>query len=135
MSRKRLADDSDVVKQAITLYLEGIPYRDMAKIMNISKAALCNLMHTLFQEGVIIPRRQLKGRKAAADLPKKQPPGTVNCNLGVSRKCVYGACWTASSEGPLCNYILCTGHMRGCPANECDKFQAGKKKMTTKFIF
>ena len=126
MSKKRLVDDNEIRRQAITLYVEGVPYRDMAKMMNISKAGLCNLMHALFQEGVLIPRRQLSGRHEA-ELPKEQPIGTVNCTLAVSRRCIYGASWTACSKGPLCNYILCTGHMRGCPASECNKFQTGRK--------
>ena len=134
MSKKRLADDPELVKQVITLYIEGYTYREIAKIINVSKAGLCNMMHALIQEGVLVSRKQLK-KMSPKELEWKQPPGTVKCNLGVSRRCIYGASWTASSEGPLCNYILCTGHMRGCPANACDKFQTGKKKMTTKLIF
>lgn len=127
MSKKRLADDPELVNQVIKLYIEGIPYRDIAEMINVSKAGLCNMMHALFAEGVLVPRRQLQGMRRVEELPKEQPPGTVNCNLGVSRRCIYGASWTANSESPLCNYILCTGHRRGCPASECDKFQTGKK--------
>lgn len=125
MSKKRLADDPELVKKVITLYVQGYTYRDIAKTVNVSKAGLCNVMHALIQEGVLVGRRKKNGK-----IETKQPPGTVNCKLGVSRKCIYGASWTASSDGPLCNYILCTGHMRGCPPTACDKFQTGKKVKT-----
>ena len=43
------------------------------------------------------------------------------------RSCKYSNSpnlWTASGR---CNYICVTGHMRGCPASDCDKYERGKR--------
>ena len=44
------------------------------------------------------------------------------CTVEKSRQCIYGIAETANAFSPLCNYLLCEGHSRGCPADKCDKF-------------
>lgn len=46
----------------------------------------------------------------------------VQCDLQISRQCIYGVADTANAFSPLCNYLLCEGHSRGCPPDKCDKF-------------
>ena len=63
--------------------------------------------------------------------PKKktpQPPGTVNCqpNSAVRKKCKF-ACGTTEST-LCCDYLSRTGNRRGCPAEQCDKFEAGDRR-------
>ena len=49
---------------------------------------------------------------------------SVVCTSKISKTCIYGA-----SEFDVklpykarCNYLLCTGHSRGCSPKECDKY-------------
>lgn len=44
------------------------------------------------------------------------------CTVEKSKQCIYGIADTANAFSPLCNYLLCEGHSRGCPADKCDKF-------------
>ena len=46
----------------------------------------------------------------------------VQCNLHTSRQCIYGVADTANAFSPLCNYLICEGHSRGCPPDKSDKF-------------
>ena len=46
----------------------------------------------------------------------------VKCNLETSKNCIYGIADTANAFSPLCNYLLCEGHSRGCRPDNCDKF-------------
>lgn len=46
----------------------------------------------------------------------------VKCNLETSRNCIYGVADTANIYSPLCNYLICEHHSRGCPPDKCDKF-------------
>lgn len=62
-----------------------------------------------------------KGENFKQPLKEKPDGVVVNCTRKVSRQCVYGF------ENPvvgsaLCNYILCEGHMRGCPPEACTHF-------------
>lgn len=44
------------------------------------------------------------------------------------KRCKYHGTIEAGHTDKLviCEYIIVTGNMRGCPAKECDKFVAGK---------
>ena len=45
------------------------------------------------------------------------------------RDCVYMAKQTLRT----CDYMLITGHMRGCPVKDCDKYRPGKIRRNTPF--
>lgn len=47
---------------------------------------------------------------------------SVQCSFEKSRQCIYGIADTANAFSPLCNYLICEGHSRGCPPDKCDKF-------------
>lgn len=41
-------------------------------------------------------------------------------------KCIYHSIVSSGHE-VICDYIGATGHSRGCPASECDKYIKGKQ--------
>lgn len=41
-------------------------------------------------------------------------------------KCVYHSS-VSSGHDIICDYIGVTGHSRGCPASQCDKYRKGKQ--------
>lgn len=47
-------------------------------------------------------------------------------NLG-PRKWCKTCRYRASDYKRGCNYLLVTGHMRGCSADECDRYEKGAK--------
>ena len=50
-----------------------------------------------------------------------------NKNRKLCRSCKYSNqpnLWTVSGR---CNYICVTGHSRGCPASDCDKYERGRR--------
>ena len=50
-----------------------------------------------------------------------------NKNRKLCRSCKYSVdprMWITSYR---CNYILITGHSRGCPASDCDKYERGRR--------
>lgn len=51
-----------------------------------------------------------------------------NSNRQLCRKCKYRVGqqdW--KNKQMRCNYILVTGHSRGCDATHCDKYEPGKR--------
>lgn len=73
-----------------------------------------------------------KGRadkpRAVKEAPKDSREGVKSplCDMKTCARCIY----SFSLSGALaCDYILATGHSRGCPAGTgCDKRQTGKRK-------
>ena len=50
---------------------------------------------------------------------------SVKCTEAVMKTCKY-ARYMCSNER-YCDYISRTGHRRGCPPEECDKYEKKKK--------
>ena len=50
---------------------------------------------------------------------------THNCN-NVMRTCKY--CTVISGNLPVCDYLSMTGSRRGCPPEQCDKYEKKEKK-------
>lgn len=44
--------------------------------------------------------------------------------------CYFGTTYARMSDGQrICDYILITGHRRGCPAgDDCDKYRKGRRR-------
>lgn len=45
----------------------------------------------------------------------------------MAKKCKTCRYRAAVQEFGNCDYILITGHMRGCPSNNCDKYENGER--------
>ena len=129
MSKKR-TDDKELVKKVIHGYLAGTFYKDIAKEIGMSEIWVCNMVRRLRRIGAIPKERPTNKRAKIKEAIENQPPGTVRCTPWRSMKCVYGVGGETNVNvlTPLCNYILCTGHTRGCPAEACTKYQEGTKK-------
>lgn len=58
-------------------------------------------------------------------------PETPNTTKQDCKKCIYRGCLHNSTDSVnthlTCNYILITGHIRGCPIEHCTHFTEGKK--------
>lgn len=46
------------------------------------------------------------------------------------KTCVFGQYDVGNFKNGyyVCNYILITGHMRGCPADDCNKYEEKKRR-------
>lgn len=55
-------------------------------------------------------------------------PETVNDNC-VHPDCIYRSRLTSGGKIFYCAYATMTGHIRGCPVSQCDKYKAGTKKL------
>ena len=68
--------------------------------------------------------RKIKGT-SDPNTPREDVRSSI-CDTKTCAKCIY----SFSLSGALaCDYILATGHRRGCPAGAgCDKRQTGKRK-------
>lgn len=64
-----------------------------------------------------------KERKAK-DKKKSRQAVKDNSDRHLCKKCKYRA---EKGRAENCNYILFTGHRRGCPAEKCDKYEKGKR--------
>lgn len=129
MSRKR-TDDKELVKIVIHGYLAGTFYKEIAKQTGMSEIWVCNMVQRLKKIGAIPKERPTNKRAKVKEVIENQPPGTVRCTPWRSKKCIYGVGGDTNINAltPLCNYLLCTGHTRGCPAEACTKYQEGTKK-------
>lgn len=129
MSRKR-TDDKELVKIVIHGYMVGTFYKDIAKETGMSDIWVCNLIRKLKESGAIPKVRPTNKRAKVKEAIENQPQGTVRCTPWRSKKCIYGVGGDTNINAltPLCNYLLCTGHTRGCPAEACTKYQEGTKK-------
>lgn len=64
---------------------------------------------------------------AAARAKKKKKPAEKN--ICMQFDCVYHP---DSIKNGSCNYIIITGHRRGCQVEGCDKYSTGEKNNRTK---
>lgn len=103
----RIKIPNDIQDQMRARYLAGERPVDIAKEFGVSRSKVENLTRDI---------RENRYKQS------QQPEGTVYCNTSISSKCRYGATVNTQAAG-LCNYILITGCKRGCPWQECTKFE------------
>ena len=55
-------------------------------------------------------------------------------NETVTKNCRHRTCAYRGKIGstPCCDYILTTGHVRGCSIGKCDKYKRGRKRAKAK---
>lgn len=118
---RRRSFDNEVVKKVISLYMKGTKYKDMAKEIGISVYTVANICHKLHDMEVLPTRDKLS---MGVNLgPKKTDGKVVHCTTAISKQCEYGMNECDSDVNGICNYILYTGHMRGCDWKACTKFK------------
>lgn len=62
-------------------------------------------------------------QKESQKVGKPKPDKANLCNEKICRTCKYGNKHTSTVT---CDYLVITGHRRGCPAGSCDKYEKGK---------
>lgn len=70
-----------------------------------------------------IKAHEAKGHEIKPDLKPAHDDKYYECQ---KEDCQY----RASQNLKTCDYILITGHMRGCPVQNCDKYKPGKRVIT-----
>lgn len=121
--------------QIIELYRSGETNKNIRDIVGISDMAIYDHVKLAKKWGelpndFVKPKKEKEKKPPVPKKAKKeikeevfeQPPGTVRCSAKVSKTCIYGY-KNQRYDGPKCNYILCTGKMRGCPGYACDKYE------------
>ena len=54
-----------------------------------------------------------------------------NKDRHLCKTCIFKSSdWERKTNGYRCNYIEVVGHSRGCPPEDCDKYEKGRKKRT-----
>ena len=94
-------------------YSMGFTYEEIAVMANISKATVTRYISEFIGKGEITRRQRNE--------ITRNDDGTYYCNTGTCRSCVYGA----KKSTTECNYMIKTGHRRGCSPRACDKFIKG----------
>lgn len=59
-------------------------------------------------------------------ISSKEKAEHINADRHLCKTCKYRIGVNYKVEGMHCNYIEITGHMRGCDAADCDKYEKGK---------
>ena len=117
---RRVSYDNETVKKVISLYMKDLKLKDIAKEIDISIYTVANIVHKLHDSGVL-PRKDELSRGL---MVKRNRIGkTVQCNAMISKQCKYGMNECDSDVNGICNYILYTGHMRGCDWKACTRFK------------
>lgn len=126
MSKRSYTDKE--LEEVSALYNQGLKYEEIAKVMGYPHYKVTNMMYTAFRLGLSERRHKGITRPRYKVEEKERKPGTIYCDINVSKKCIYGLRSSGTYGTNLCNYILITGKMRGCPWSECDKFCEGSRK-------
>ena len=123
MNKKRYSDE--FVESVIMGFFDGLTCKEIAKKNDCSVGRVSNCIRFLKDNDVLPEKRPPTDSKQREPVVRRKP-GTIKCNQCVAKKCIYGTGQGLEQSG-LCNYILITGHMRGCPPESCDKYTEGKK--------
>ncbi len=94
------------------LVLQGMDKKEIMRITECSPATVDQTKYNLKKAGLL--PKELDSEEIAL------PVRAYDCNK-VHDSCVY------AGKGSLCDYIHETGKMRGCPVNECTKYEKKKK--------
>lgn len=126
--------DDKMLDEVEALWHQGKTVGDISKIYDIPYGSASSLIQRLKNLGRIENRYPNKARtRPEQKIPKAKPKkGTVRCSRAVSITCKYGCAKDSSIFANLCNYILDTGHMRGCSPDECDKYEPRTKERSGK---
>ena len=135
--RKRLTEEDR--KKVVELYKGGLYCDEIGEQMGINVSTAWTIVEQQIKAGLIEkhPRKEPKRKSQGCGPTQRswnrekipmiqaepeQPAGvTVRCTVKISQTCVYGR-ESKQTNGPLCNYILCEGKMRGCDPWACDKY-------------
>ena len=116
--------DTEQLKKIIYFYNQGMSRPEIASRVHLSVSGVGRRLEALYKDGTLKKRSEMAEEEHEALNKRHTDEGTVKCNYAVSKKCVYGYESTHTCrELGLCDYILRTGHMRGCSAKNCTKFE------------
>ena len=107
---------SELQRSQITdLYNKGLTGYKIAKELNIAESWVYKVLRDLKDDG-LIQEREID-YSPTYDYP-------IDCTKKVSVTCVYGCApaTTLCDYTAGCNYLLCTGHSRGCSPRACTKY-------------
>lgn len=129
-------NENEKAELILELYKAGKKYKNIAKEVGVSIAWVGKIITRAKREG-IIPNVQRKEReprdksvvktipnyhRKISELAKVWNEEPVNCDIDVSKTCVWGCCPTATESMNLCNYCFLVGHSRGCHFTECHRY-------------
>lgn len=100
------------------LYRRGYTIEDISFAMEMPRGNVTGLIRDGKKKGIINER----------EYDCIMTNGNVSCGSSMSDKCIYGKSKSDTSGKGFCNYILCTGHLRGCSYLNCDKYVDGNGK-------
>ena len=120
--------------QMIELWKTGMSYEAVSKKLGRSARVVQEHIRKAKADGRIpkdfkvkVKRRRRKRSSSFNEMrqqyknPPEKPDGiVVKCTASVAKKCVYGCLYQPNQQ--KCDYILCEGHMRGCPPEQCWHF-------------
>lgn len=139
-------------EQAFEMFEQGRTPVYIAKVLGCNS---CNIYRYCKDWNAMHPDRPIKGRQAVIDelrakgltdeeiaketgytlravrTREKKPSGKKTVHL--CRTCIYGC--GGNESDPKCNYIGITGHMRGCKAENCEKYHKGRRIRRTPFEY
>lgn len=126
--------DDKMLDEVQKLWEQGKTVGDISDIYKIPYGSASSLIQRLKNLGRIGNRYPNKARHKSKpeSIEVIQKHGTVRCTRAVSIRCKYGCAKDSSIFSNLCNYILDTGHMRGCPSEECTKFEPRTRERSGK---
>lgn len=107
-------------------YLKGTGYPRMEKMFGIPRQNLRKHIDGLRRKGLLPTVKQnicrTSKEKSIKEIRDVWNDKAVYCDRKKANKCLFGTCATAANK---CDYILITGHSRGCSDKECHRFIKG----------
>lgn len=130
--------NQEAVDKIIELYIQNVTIKGIADKLGLCEHGVRKKIQKLKKQGLLPnERRNLHCNANNAimknqfvEMRKPKVPEVWNekpvcCNRNVSLKCVYG---TGVMSANLCDFLLKTGHSRGCHWKECHRFIAKTKR-------
>lgn len=115
--RKSNKEVAEMKIKLIDLYLEGKTLKEMCVATDSTLESVKRHLYVLRKQGKL-PKET---RRDGLGINKDQWNETeVHCSRKVSGRCLFGCAETSAN---LCDYILDTGHSRGCHWKHCHRFQ------------
>lgn len=107
-------------------YREGVGFDAMAEEFGLNKHTIRKHCDHLRQMGRL-PKVQQKIIRHTKEKKLNEyfdvwNDKAVYCDRKRANKCLFGTCATAANK---CDYILITGHSRGCPSEQCHRYLPG----------
>lgn len=98
------------------LILQGVDKYEVIAITGCKKSSYDQIKYTLKKKG-LLPQQQKQDEPQQQDEPEEVK--TYQCSK-VGHKCFYKS---GNGQNRTCDYIIKTGHRRGCPPEQCDKYK------------